>query len=132
MGVLRSYEPTTTGNMRGRRNPRTDHLNPNVFTLNEAGAWSDPRYREYERARRRDTFSGFDNPSPAVYQARQDFAVAGWRRMYPERHRDAGDLERATATPVPLDDRDLLEHAASIPVPEDDDNVMNLRRRIAP
>ena len=28
--------------------------------------------------------------------------------------------------------RTVLERAAEIPVPEDDDNVMNLRRRIAP
>ena len=77
-----------------------------------ATAWSDQRYRDYEQRVRRDSFPGFDNPSPAVVRGRQDADVAAWRRTYPERLRDAGDLERAAAIPVP------------------DDNMMNLRRRM--
>ena len=55
---------------------------------------------------------------PLAYQSE---AAARWRGRYPERLRDAGDLERA------------LAQAAATPVPDDDDladNTMNLRRRI--
>ena len=92
-------------------------------------AWSDQRYRDYERRARYDSFpqfaaqTGLDEATtpPREYRrAVQEFmdrSVAAFRRRYPERLRDAGDLERAAATPVP-DDDDLA------------DNTMNLRRRI--
>ena len=93
-------------------------------------AWSDQRYRDYERRARYDTFpqfaarTGLDEattPRPEWNRAVQGFmdrSVAVWRRSHPERLRDAGDLERAAATPVPDDDADLA------------DNTMNLRRRV--
>jgi len=93
-------------------------------------AWSDQRYRDYERRARYDSFprfaaqTGLDEATtpPREYRrAVQEFmdrSVAAFRRRYPERLRDAGDLERAAATPVPDDDADLA------------DNTMNLRRRI--
>ena len=94
-----------------------------------ARAWSDQRYRDYERRARYDSFprfaaqTGLDEATtpPREYRrAVQEFmdrSVAAFHRRYPERLRDAGDLERAAATPVP-DDDDLA------------DNTMNLRRRI--
>ena len=94
-------------------------------------AWSDQRYRDYERRARYDSFprfaaqTGLDEATtpPREYRrAVQEFmdrSVAVWRRSHPERLRDAGDLERAAATPVPDDDdADLV------------DNAMNLRRRV--
>ena len=93
-------------------------------------AWSDQRYRDYERRARYDSFprfaaqTGLDEattPRPEWNRAVQRFmdrSVAVWRRSHPERLRDAGDLERAAATPVPDDDDDLA------------DNAMNLRRRV--
>ena len=39
---------------------------------------------------------------------------------------------RATPDPVRRQAYYDVERAASIPVPDDDDNVMNLRRRVAP
>ena len=92
-------------------------------------AWSDQRYRDYERRARYDSFprfaaqTGLDEATtpPREYrravQEFMDSSVAAFHRRYPERLRDAGDLERAAATPVP-DDDDLA------------DNTMNLRRRI--
>ena len=93
-------------------------------------AWSDQRYSDYERRARYDTFpqfaarTGLDEattPRPEWNRAVQGFmdrSVAVWRRSHPERLRDAGDLERAAATPVPDDDDDLA------------DNAMILRRRV--
>ena len=93
-------------------------------------AWSDQRYRDYERRARYDSFprfaaqTGLDEATtpPREYrravQGFMDRSVAAFRRRYPERLRDAGDLERAAATPVPDDDDDLA------------DNAMNLRRRV--
>ena len=94
-------------------------------------AWSDQRYRDYERRARYDTSpqfaarTGLDEATtpPREYRrAVQEFmdrSVAAFRRRYPLSLRDAGDLERAAATPVPGDDdADLADH------------TMNLRRRI--
>ena len=87
----------------------------------EATAWSDRRYRDYERRAREDAMIGaFTERSrdPLGYQRAAD---ARWHRRYPQWMRDAGDAERA------------LERASAIPVPDDDDladNTMNLRRRI--
>ena len=87
-----------------------------------ARAWSDQRYRDYERAARRVNPFYFPNSDPnweRAMAAAGDASLARWRRRYPERLRDAGDLERAAATPVPdNDDADLA------------DNAMNLRRRV--
>ena len=83
--------------------------------------WSDQRYRDYERQARGDAVMRSYTegaPEPLAYQSE---AAARWRGRYPERLRDAGDLERA------------LAQAAATPVPDDDDladNTMNLRRRI--
>ena len=94
-------------------------------------AWSDQRYRDYERRARYDPFpqfaaqTGLDEATtpPREYRrAVQEFmdrSVAAFRRRYPARLRDAGDLERAAATPVPDDDD--ADFA---------DNAMNLRRRV--
>ena len=93
-------------------------------------AWSDQRYRDYERRARYDSFprfaaqTGLDEATtpPREYrravQEFMDSSVAAFHRRYPERLRDAGDLERAAAPPGPDDDDDLA------------DNTMNLRRRI--
>ena len=84
-----------------------------------ARAWSDQRYRDYEQAARTANpwiFTPVQNYEREM-AARGEANLARWRRRYPERLRDAGDLERAAATPVP-DDDDLA------------DNTMNLRRRI--
>ena len=95
-------------------------------------AWSDQRYRDYERRARYQYHSfpqfaaqtGLDEATtpPREYrravQEFMDSSVAAFHRRYPERLRDAGDLERAAATPVPDDDDDLA------------DNAVNLRRRV--
>ena len=88
----------------------------------EATAWSDRRYRDYERRAREDAMIGAftqGSRNPVRYQR---VVEERWHRRYPEHFRDAGDVERA------------LAHAAATPVPDDDDdladNTMNLRRRI--
>ena len=115
MGVLRSYEPTTSEYNVGPRWWGTNHLEPGWLEENQARAWSDQRYRDYRRKAQIDSYAaaGLDDPAPDVHQARQSTLASRWRRVYPERLRDAGDLERAAAIPVP------------------DDNRMNLYRRIA-
>ena len=65
-----------------------------------ARAWSDTRYRDYERQAQRD-LAEMRTATPMDY------------RRYPPRWRAAGDAE-----------------VAAIPVPEDNDNAMNLRRRV--
>ena len=84
--------------------------------------WSDQRYRDYERQARSDAVMRSYTEGARKPLAYQSEAAARWRGRYPERLRDAGDLERAlaqaAATPVPDDDDDLA------------DNTMNLRRRI--
>ena len=89
-----------------------------------ARAWSDTRYRDYERQAQRD-LAEMRTATPFDY------------RRYPPRWRAWGDAEIA-AIPVPEDDDTLrhrsdLERAAATPVPDDDDladNAMNLRRRV--
>ena len=87
----------------------------------EAIAWSDQRYRDYERQARGDAVMRSFTEGARNPLAYQNQAAARWRGRYPERLRDAGDLERA------------LAQAAATPVPDDEDlsdNTMNLRRRI--
>ena len=88
----------------------------------QAIAWSNQRYRDYERQARGDAVMRSYTEGARKPLAYQSEAMARWYRRYPERLRAAGDLERA------------LEQAAATPVPDDDDdladNTMNLRRRI--
>ena len=87
----------------------------------EAIAWSDRRYRDYERRAREDAKIGAFTEGSRDPLGYQRAVNARWHRRYPQGMRDAGDAERA------------LERAAATPVPDDDDladNAMNLRRRI--